>query len=265
MLALGVSAMLLGSASIVPATSAVAARPGYDAGGWYGNGGWGWGGGYGRGSGYGYDNGYGSGQGDRGYGSGQSGSGQGDRGYGSGQSGSGEGGNGYGSGQSAGGQSGSGGAQSGGAASASADIERMIAYGLTYLGTPYEFGSDRDDDRTFDCSDFVRWIFKAKLDVALPTNSREQGDYVREIGPVETDWRHLERGDLMFFMEYNGPDAADYRQADAMKERITHVGVYLGDGRILQTYSKESGGVRIDAIAGSQWNNRFLFGGSALK
>jgi hypothetical protein len=51
---------------------------------------------------------------------------------------------------------------------------------------------------------------------------------------------------------------------DKLSERITHDGIYLGDGKILQTYSKDSGGVRIDSIEGTHWEKRFLFGGSPL-
>src|SRR5262245_39932339 len=37
---------------------------------------------------------------------------------------------------------------------ASDEIEKVIADGMKYLGTPYEFGSDRSTSKTFDCSDF---------------------------------------------------------------------------------------------------------------
>lgn len=46
---------------------------------------------------------------------------------------------------------------------------------------------------------------------------------------------------------------------------LPHNGIYLGNGKVLQTYSKESGGVRIDSIEGRHWEYRFLFGGSTLK
>ncbi|MNP51573.1 hypothetical protein D3C76_1459050 [compost metagenome] len=69
----------------------------------------------------------------------------------------------------------------------------------------------------------------------------------------------------MFFMSYKGSKASDYRGINKSTARITHNGIYLGNGKILQTYSKESGGVRIDKIEGTQWEKRFLFGGSVLK
>jgi len=142
-----------------------------------------------------------------------------------------------------------------------AAAEWAIAAGMKYLGTPYEFGSSRNDTTTFDCSDFVRQAFLDGIGLKLPGDSRSQGAYVKEIGKTKTDWRNLERGDLMFFMAYQGSKASDYANIDKSAARITHVGIYLGDGMILHTYSEKSGGVRIDSIADTHWEYRFLFGG----
>lgn len=142
--------------------------------------------------------------------------------------------------------------------------ELVIAAGNKYLGTPYEFGSDRGTTVTFDCSDFVRQAFKDALELVLPADSRQQGDYVRANNPVSKDWRALKRGDLMFFMDYAGSNASNYADKSPFGETITHVGIYLGNGQILHTYSKESGGVRVDNVEGTAWEYRFLYGGSAL-
>ncbi|MFC4597478.1 SH3 domain-containing protein [Cohnella hongkongensis] len=143
-------------------------------------------------------------------------------------------------------------------------IESVIAAGMKYLGTPYEFGSSRSNTSTFDCSDLVRQMFKDALGIVLPADSRGQGDYVRDKSSVTTNWRHLKRGDLMFFMDYKGTSSSRYSGKSPFSTRISHVAIYLGDGKVLHTYSKESGGVRTDSIAGKHWEHRFLFGGSAL-
>ncbi|REE92765.1 cell wall-associated NlpC family hydrolase [Paenibacillus taihuensis] len=148
--------------------------------------------------------------------------------------------------------------------SESVTIENIIATGMKYWGTPYEFGSDRNTTATFDCSDFVRQAFREGAGITLPADSRKQGDYVKANGPVKTDWHQLKRGDLMFFMEYKGSKASSYDGVNKSTETITHVGIYLGNGQILHTYSTESGGVRTSDIANTQWDYRFLFGGSAL-
>lgn len=151
-----------------------------------------------------------------------------------------------------------------GQAVASSAVERVIAEGMQYLGTPYEYGSDRSTDKTFDCSDFVKWIFGRAADVTLPSDSEAQGRYVKEKGAVVSDWRQLQRGDLMFFMSYHGASSSAYNASAKADAAITHVALYLGNGQMLQTYSQDSGGVRIDTIDGTTWEKRFLFGGSAL-
>ena len=55
------------------------------------------------------------------------------------------------------------------------DIEAVIAAGKVYLGTPYEFGSERNDTTTFDCSDFVQTMFWDALHFSLPSDSAAQG------------------------------------------------------------------------------------------
>ncbi|MBB3108584.1 cell wall-associated NlpC family hydrolase [Paenibacillus phyllosphaerae] len=146
----------------------------------------------------------------------------------------------------------------------SAAIESVIAAGMKYWGTPYEYSSDRNTTTTFDCSDFVRTAFRDALGLILPSDSRDQGTYVKSKGAVTTDYTQLKRGDLMFFMSYKGSKASSYSGVNKSTATITHVGIYLGNGQILHTYSTESGGVKISDIAGTHWEYRFLYGGSAL-
>ncbi|MHA0857347.1 C40 family peptidase [Paenibacillus sp. CMAA1364] len=146
----------------------------------------------------------------------------------------------------------------------SSSVEKMISAGMKYLGTPYEFGSSRTNTITFDCSDFIRQAFIDGAGIKLPADSRGQGDYVKNKGAVKNDWTQLKRGDLMYFMSYKGSSASAYSGIDKSKARITHTAIYLGDGEVLHTYSKESGGVKTNNIKGTHWEKRFLFGGSAL-
>lgn len=168
-----------------------------------------------------------------------------------------------------GGGSGSGSGSTGGAttpppATGSAAVEKVIAAGLKYLGTPYEYGSSRSTTTTFDCSDFVRQAFLDGVGLKLPASSSLQGQYVKNKGGVKTDWRQLKRGDLVFFMSYKGSKASAYSGVNKSAAAITHDAIYLGDGKLLHTYSKESGGVTITGMAGTHWEYRFLYGGSAL-
>ncbi|NOU93887.1 SH3 domain-containing protein [Paenibacillus sp. LMG 31456] len=140
--------------------------------------------------------------------------------------------------------------------------QKAIDAGMKYLGTPYEFGSSRSDTSTFDCSDFVRQSYLDGIGQLLPGDSRSQSAYVKAVGKTSSDWNKLKKGDLLFFMSYKGYSASSYSGINKSTETVTHVGIYLGDGKMLHTYSQESGGVRVDSIAGTQWELRFLHGGS---
>ncbi|MEY8744064.1 NlpC/P60 family protein [Bacillales bacterium AN1005] len=102
------------------------------------------------------------------------------------------------------------------------------------------------------------------LGIKLPADSRQQGAYVKAKGAVQTNWKNLKRGDLMYFMSYKGTKSSSYAGVNKSTARITHTGIYLGDGKVLHTYSNAGGGVTISDIAGKHWEYRFLFGGSAL-
>ncbi|GKU76087.1 C40 family peptidase [Paenibacillus sp. L3-i20] len=150
------------------------------------------------------------------------------------------------------------------ASSASSKIEATIKLGNKYLGTPYEFGSNRSTTRTFDCSDLIKHIFKQAAGITLPGSSSTQADYVKRNSTLKTSWSSLDRGDLVFFMSYKGSASSSYSKLSKSQQQVTHVAIYLGNGKVLHTYSKESGGVRVDSIKGTQWEHRMIFGGSAL-
>ncbi|MDR0270950.1 MAG: C40 family peptidase [Paenibacillus sp.] len=146
----------------------------------------------------------------------------------------------------------------------SATIEKVIQSGMKYLGTPYEFGADRNQTKTFDCSAFTRQIFKEGSGIVLPMDSRQQGTWVKQNSKAVSNTASLKRGDLVFFMSYKGSSASAYAGINKDQERITHVAVYLGDGKLLHTYSNEAGGVVVTDFSNS-WKMRFLYGGSVIK
>lgn len=144
-------------------------------------------------------------------------------------------------------------------------VENVISMGLLVLGTPYEYGSDRDTPTTFDCSDFTRWAYLAGLGLDLPKDSRSQAQYVDLYSPRKVWSIHdAKRGDLLFFMSYRGSREENYAGINKADERITHCGIYLGDGKILHTMSEKTGGVRIDNVFDRHLEWRFIKGGSVL-
>ncbi|RXT08964.1 C40 family peptidase [Ammoniphilus sp. CFH 90114] len=144
-------------------------------------------------------------------------------------------------------------------------VENVISLGKNYMGTPYQYGSDRSDPSAFDCSDFTRWAYLASLGMDLPKDSRSQARYVdahsnRKVWNI----REASRGDLLFFMSYKGPTRENYSGINKNNETITHVGIYLGNGRMLHTASQRTGGVRIDNVFDTHYEYRFMRGGSVL-
>jgi cell wall-associated NlpC family hydrolase len=82
-----------------------------------------------------------------------------------------------------------------------------------------------------DCSGFIKTIFRSTLSVDLPHSAASQA----LLGtPVETE--ELQFGDLLFFRA---------------KKRISHVGIYLGDGYFV--HSSRTFGVRVDSLFGSAY------------
>ncbi|GAA4705701.1 C40 family peptidase [Brevibacillus fulvus] len=139
--------------------------------------------------------------------------------------------------------------------------EKVIAAGMKYLGTPYEYASTRSNSKTMDCSEFTMLAYKEGAGINIGSNSRSQAEFVKKSGTPVYNVDDLQRGDLIFMMSYKGSKASSYSGIDKASQRITHVGIYLGDGKILHTYSKEAGGVKITQFNDTSWEYRFVVGG----
>jgi len=115
--------------------------------------------------------------------------------------------------------------------------DELIAYGEKFLNRPYEFGAATEQTLTFDCSSFVSRLFKDKLSIDLPRVSYNQAKEGKQVGIND-----LRKGDLLFFSA-RGLD-------------IGHVAIYVGNNRILHTYSKELG-VHYETLD-DKWMKRFV-------
>lgn len=99
-----------------------------------------------------------------------------------------------------------------------ATAARVLQTADRYLGVPYVWGGNTPETG-FDCSGFTKYVF-AKQGIQLPRTSREQA----RVGQgVELDFGALQPGDLMMFAEPG--------------EAISHVAIYVGDGRIIHASS----------------------------
>ena len=117
---------------------------------------------------------------------------------------------------------------------------QVVNYGKQYMGTPYKFGASTSTTRVFDCSSFMKHIFK-KYGVNLPRTSAAQSKVGKAVSKS-----NLKAGDLVFFSS----------GSRANGRNVTHVAVYMGNGKILHTYGKP--GVTIYNLNSGNWNKTYL-------
>uniref|UniRef100_I2Q0C6 Cell wall-associated hydrolase, invasion-associated protein n=1 Tax=Desulfovibrio sp. U5L TaxID=596152 RepID=I2Q0C6_9BACT len=114
--------------------------------------------------------------------------------------------------------------------------ERIMRLAEPYFGAPYRLGGDTASG--IDCSGLTKAVF-AKCGVDLPRQSRLQAGLGTPVGATE-----LAPGDLLFF-------------ATDPSVGISHVGIYLGGGKMLHS-SPRRGGVGVDRLAGTDYERWFV-------
>lgn len=119
----------------------------------------------------------------------------------------------------------------------------IINHGRSFLGTPYLFGARYGRTDRFDCSSFVKYIYRNYI--TLPRVSRDQAKVGKKVAKS-----NLRRGDLVFF------------DTSASRPGIDHVAVYIGNNRILHALPK--GGVQISKM-NSYWNKKYVTARRVLK
>ncbi|RNB87808.1 gamma-glutamyl hydrolase [Brevibacillus fluminis] len=131
--------------------------------------------------------------------------------------------------------------------------QSVIKAGEKYMGTPYQYASSRSDKSTMDCSEFVMWAYKEGANIDLGKGgARSEYKKTKEISRSQ-----LRPGDLVFFstratMKYDANDI----------NRIGHVGIYVGDNKVLHTYGE--GGVKYSSMKSGWWNEHFVRAGRVI-
>ena len=123
------------------------------------------------------------------------------------------------------------------------NINALIRTAKKYKGVPYKFGAKPYPiSKKFDCSSYTRYVF-GKYGVKLARVSRnqaKQGVYVSR--------KNLRKGDLLFF---------SVPGRFKSKNTVGHVGIYLGKGKMIDTYSKKYG-VKITNVNKGFWANKYV-------
>ena len=118
-------------------------------------------------------------------------------------------------------------------------VSDVIAYAKAQLGKPYVWGAQGPN--SFDCSGFTYYVFKNKAGITLPRNSSAQSTYGKYVKKSE-----LRAGDLVFF-DTNG----------ANNGAVSHVGLYIGDGKMIHaSYSQKK--IVIDNFNASYYQKAYV-------
>jgi cell wall-associated NlpC family hydrolase len=120
-------------------------------------------------------------------------------------------------------------------------VTGLLAKAKTYLGLPYRRGGV--SPKGFDCSGFVRYVF-GSMGIDL---DRTSGAQAKQGDPI--DLAHIQPGDLLFF------------STRGMRKGISHVGIYLGEGRFIHSSTwRGSGthGVKLADLASNYFSERLV-------
>ena len=112
----------------------------------------------------------------------------------------------------------------------------LVSTAIGFLGIPYLRGGNSAESG-FDCSGFVRAIYKDTIGLILPRTAAEQAVATQNI-----DKSQLKPGDLVFF--------------NTLKRSFSHVGIYMGDNKFIHS-PRTGSSVRIEDMRIPYWNVRF--------
>ena len=116
-------------------------------------------------------------------------------------------------------------------------LRKLLAdFSMTLQNIRFRRGG-RDPKSGFDCSGFVRYVFSKSVGADLPSDSASQYRYGNNV--ARTD---MKVGDLVFF-KIRG-------------KRVSHVGIYLGEGRFIHSPSTGKS-VSISRLDEAYWAHRF--------
>lgn len=115
-------------------------------------------------------------------------------------------------------------------------IGALVAEAARWLGVPYKYAGN--DKKGVDCSGLTSQVFLKTLNVKMPRSSREQQQWCTNIKK-----ENLQPGDLVFFA------------TGSNRNRVSHVGIYIGNGDII--HASSSRGVIISNLGETYYLSRY--------
>ncbi len=120
---------------------------------------------------------------------------------------------------------------------ASSEAAQLVSYALGFVGCDYVFGGN--GPKVFDCSGFTKYVY-AHFGYSI---NRVANDQVKN--GVSVSFNQLQPGDLICFSNTYSSSAW-----------ITHVGIYIGDGKMVHA-ANTTRGVTVDSITSGYYYNHF--------
>lgn len=124
-------------------------------------------------------------------------------------------------------------------------ITNMLKTANKYLGVKYKFGAKTysSSNKRFDCSSFTKYVY-GKYGVYLPRTARAQA-----LKGTTVSRSKLRKGDLLYF----------YVPGRFKNEKtIGHVGIYIGNRKMIHSSPAPKDGVQISNIDNSYWKKTFI-------
>jgi cell wall-associated NlpC family hydrolase len=117
-----------------------------------------------------------------------------------------------------------------------AKAREILMNALSLTGIKYQYGGSQPETG-FDCSGFVRYVFREAANITLPPTARA----ISQIGKtVKKD--ELQPGDLVFF--------------NTLKSAFSHVGIYIGNNKFIHA-PRAGGSVRVEDMQADYWTKRY--------
>jgi len=118
-------------------------------------------------------------------------------------------------------------------ASRKMSIAETLEFSKRFLGLPYTWGGT--SSYGYDCSGFSQMLGRQR-GISMPRDAQPQADWS---GVIAVDRKDLKPGDLLYF--------------GSSDKKITHTGIYLGDGKFINATTWQTPMVRIDDLNDPHW------------
>ncbi|NOT86117.1 MAG: C40 family peptidase [Methylococcaceae bacterium] len=113
----------------------------------------------------------------------------------------------------------------------------VVTYALSLQGAPYRWGKASPEEG-FDCSGFVQHVY-AQQGIRIPRTVSEMAVALPQVSKSD-----LHAGDLVLF--------------NTVRNKASHVGLYIQDRKFIHAPSSRAGKVQISSLENQYWRQRFI-------